>query len=255
MTRIATPLIAGNWKLNHGPTETRAYLDAFLPLVSAARGSGTIALFPPALSVSTAREVLAGREDILLGVQNVHWEAAGAFTGEISAPMAFDAGASLALVGHSERRQLFGETDDHTTRKVLAVLAAGLTPVLCVGETLEMREIGREREVVSRQLNAVIDHIEPRHLDTFVIAYEPVWAIGTGRTATPAHASEMHTHIRQVMASRFGEDGARVPILYGGSVKPSNAMELLAVPAVDGLLVGGASLDPASFASICAAHP
>ncbi len=243
------PLLAGNWKLNHGPAETREFLRAFLPKLHGI--TGTVAFFPPSLSLGAAVEARGGHSELLLGVQNVYWEPNGAFTGEISAPMAKEAGADLVLVGHSERRHIFGETTEDTVRKVRAVLDAELTAVLCVGELLEEREAGAAARVVREQLEAVAAVLEERELPRFVVAYEPVWAIGTGRTASPADASEMHAQIRGALTERFGEAGASVPILYGGSVKPANADELLAAPGVDGLLVGGASLDPDTFADIC----
>lgn len=248
MTLVA-PIIAGNWKLNHGPPETKRFFERFLPLLPAA--TGTVAFFPPAISFASAREALAGRSDVLLGVQNVHWETEGAFTGEISARMAADAGAAFALVGHSERRHLFGETDTDTALKTRAVLDAGMTVILCVGETLEEREAGLAFNVVERQIDAVSGILDSSDLQRLAIAYEPVWAIGTGRTASPADASEVHGHLRAVLDERWGDEARTIPILYGGSVKPDNSAELLAAPDVDGLLVGGASLDAESFAAIC----
>jgi triosephosphate isomerase len=185
---------------------------------------------------------------VQFGVQNVHWEQSGAFTGETSAEMAASAGARYVLVGHSERRQLFAETDAEVARKTQAVLRAGLIPVVCVGETLEERRAGEAARVVARQLGSVLDAV--RQAPEIMIAYEPVWAIGTGETASPEDAQAMHAAIRPQLAQvRSGT----VPILYGGSVKPENAATLLAQPDVDGVLVGGASVDPQSFAGICAA--
>jgi triosephosphate isomerase len=241
-------VIAGNWKMNHGPAETREFLRRFRPAVGAA--NPTLILFPPAISISAARELLAGSSAVELGVQNVHWERSGALTGELSAEMAAEAGAVYALVGHSERRHGFGETDAETRLKVEATGRAGLVPVLCVGETLEERVAGRLREVVSRQIDAVAGALR----GLFLVAYEPVWAIGTGRTATPSDATEAHGIVRERLAAAVGRETANsVAVLYGGSVKPENAAELLAAPDVDGLLVGGASLDPESFAKIVAA--
>jgi triosephosphate isomerase (TIM) len=246
-----TPVIAGNWKLNHGPDEAREFFREILPQI-AEGGGGTIVVFPPAVSLAAALEATTSREDVLLGVQNVYWEASGAFTGEISASLAAAAGARLVLVGHSERRHVFGETIAETVKKVRAVLDAGVAPVLCVGETLDERESGRAAEVVTEQLQPVLQTLSSADLDNVLLAYEPVWAIGTGRTASPDDAAEMHRHVRSVLEAQFGAAGASVPILYGGSVKPENAAELLAAPDVDGLLVGGASLDPSSFGRICA---
>jgi triosephosphate isomerase len=256
------PVIAGNWKMNHGPAETREFLRRFRP--PSANAKPTLVLFPPAVSLPAAREALAGSARVELGVQNIHWERSGALTGELSAEMAAEAGAAYALVGHSERRHRFGETDDETRLKLEAAGRAELVPVLCVGETLEEREAGRVREVVSRQIDAVAGALRglPLHgrdagsstPPAFLVAYEPVWAIGTGRTATPSDATQAHRIVRERLAATIGVDAARsVPVLYGGSVKPENAAELLAAPDVDGLLVGGASLDPESFAKIVAA--
>jgi len=250
---IPRPVMAGNWKMNLGPEEARRFVGDLLRELPPVRGR-SVALFPPAISFAAVKEAVGGREGILLGVQNVHWEGKGAFTGETSAGMAKEAGADLVLVGHSERRHLFGETPEETARKVRAVLDAGLVPVLCVGETLEEREAGRAAAVVEAQLRAVYDDLPAARAATVLIAYEPVWAIGTGRTASPADAAEMHAGIRAFLRERLGVEGAgEVPILYGGSVKPENAAELLAAGEVDGVLVGGASLDAAGFARICQA--
>ena len=247
------PFIAGNWKMHKTPDETRAFMRAFLSGCphSDAR---TVAIFPPALCLDAARTARADRRDIHLGVQNIHWESHGAFTGEISAPMAGAAGAAFVLCGHSERRHVFGETPEETGRKAAAAIAAGLTPVVCVGEKLEEREAGRLEEVVLSQLDAALATLTDQHVAAIVLAYEPVWAIGTGRTATPADAAHAHALLRASLGRRIGAEGASlVPILYGGSVKPDNAAALLAADQVDGLLVGGASLEPDSFARIVAA--
>lgn len=250
---LKRPVLAGNWKMHQSPDETRRFFDAFLPMAEAA-DTGSILIFPPAVSLATAVQATRDRRDVLIGVQNVYWEPEGAFTGEISAPLAAAAGARLALVGHSERRHVFGETDPDTARKVQACLAAGLTPVLCVGETLDEREAGSAATVVKRQLSAVLDTLSSADARRLLIAYEPVWAIGTGRTASPSDASEMHLEIRSFLVESTGRETAdAIPILYGGSVKPENAAELLSAPDVNGVLVGGASLQPDSFAAICAA--
>jgi len=247
------PVLAGNWKMNHGPAETARFFGEFLA-VWQPRDDRSVVFFPPALSFAAAREATRGRPDILLGVQNVYWEAGGAFTGETSAGMAADAGASLVLIGHSERRWVFGETTEQTVRKVRAVLDAGLVPVLCVGEKIEERRAGREQPVVQAQLAPVIDTVSRDEARSLVVAYEPVWAIGTGVNATPGDAGAMHRFIRRTLAEHYGhETGGAIPILYGGSVKADNAAELLSVGDVDGVLVGGASLDPHGFARICAA--
>ena len=240
-----TRVVAGNWKMNHGPAETRAFFgDLDLP-----GGDGTpeVLVFPPALSLAAARE--ARPDAVGLGVQSIHWEDAGAFTGEVSAPMAKDAGATHVLVGHSERRHLFGETDDEVRRKVAAALRHDLVPVVCVGETLDERRGGRVEAVILRQLVAALESVGSDA--PFLLAYEPVWAIGTGETATPDDASSAHATLRRRLGKSVGpERAAEIPILYGGSVKPDNAAELMAAPDVDGVLVGGASLDPVSFARI-----
>ena len=253
MSAFATPFIAGNWKMHNGPAEAREFFGRFLAAYTADPGR-TIAFFPPAISLAASQSAVAGRPDVQLGVQNIHWEEKGAFTGETSAKLAREAGAAFALVGHSERRALFGETNEDTARKTRAALAAGITPILCVGETLEEKESGNAAAVVEAQLAAVLDGLEESDAAKLVIAYEPVWAIGTGRTASPADAEELHTHIRSVLVGRYGSGtGGATPILYGGSVKPDNAAGLLAAREVGGLLVGGASLDPEGFARVCAA--
>jgi triosephosphate isomerase (TIM) len=251
--KISRPVIAGNWKMHHTASETRAYFRDFLPLLPDDLGP-TVAFFPPALSFAAAAESVESRADILLGVQNVHWEQSGAYTGENSVAMAAGAGARLVLVGHSERRHIFGETGEDTSRKVQAALAAGLTPILCVGEKLDEREAGRAREVVEGQLAEGYASLDTEHAGSLMIAYEPVWAIGTGKTASPGDAEEMHGAIRSWLSRQVGEAAAAdTPILYGGSVKPENAGDLLRTADVDGVLVGGASLDPAGFARICTA--
>lgn len=247
---VATPVIAGNWKMHKGPAATRAFFDTFLEL-SPHRTDRTVIVFPPALSLAAAVAALGDRSDIALGVQDVHWEVEGAFTGDISAPMAAEAGAAWALAGHSERRHGLGELPETVARKAIAARRAGITPILCVGETLEEREDGRLESVLDHQLAPVLRHFEDAELAAVLFAYEPVWAIGTGRTATPADASAAHAHLRRRLGERLA-DPAAVPILYGGSVKPANVRELLAAPDVDGVLVGGASLDPQSFAALVA---
>jgi triosephosphate isomerase len=237
--------------MNNGPTEARAFMTAFLAQY-APRSDRTVALFPPALSLAVVREALRGRTDVQLGVQNIHTEAKGAFTGESSAPMARDAGASLALVGHSERRHVFGESDEATAKKCAIALQHGVTPMLCVGEKLEQRERGQTDEVVLRQLRAGLSQIAQTDIAKVLIAYEPVWAIGTGKTATPADATAVHEILRSELGklAGSGERGAEIPILYGGSVNRDNARALLSSREVDGLLVGGASLEPGSWSAI-----
>jgi triosephosphate isomerase len=250
---MARPVIAGNWKMNLGPEETRRFFRDFSPVFPNG-AEPALLLFPPAVSLAAALEAKPRDLGLDLGVQNIHWEEAGAFTGEISASMALAAGASHVLVGHSERRHVFGETDVEVARKVKAALASGLVPVVCVGETLEERRTGRVEEIILRQLEAFLPAVTQHSGVPVLLAYEPVWAIGTGETATPSDASHAHGVLRGRLSEVLDEDrAAAIPILYGGSVKPGNAPDLLGAPQVDGVLVGGASLDPASFAQIAEA--
>ena len=246
------PILAANWKMNHGPTAASAFFSSFLVRYEP-RDDRTVIVFPPALSLAAARDATATRPDIRFGVQNIYTAEKGAFTGESSAPIARDAGASFVLVGHSERRHVFGETDAQTAEKVARASSDGLVPVLCVGETVEQREAGETDAVVLRQLRAGLSTLPAASRPEVIIAYEPVWAIGTGRTATPQDASSAHAAIRAELRTLAGPAGADIPILYGGSVNAANASALLAARDVDGLLVGGASLDPESWATICAA--
>lgn len=248
-SRWPRPVLAANWKMNLGPAEARQFVAAYLAQPPA-RHSGTMIIFPPDVSLVAAREAAAARPAIRFGAQNIYWEDKGAFTGETSAPLARAAGATCVLVGHSERRHVFGETDEETGRKCEAAARAGLTPVLCVGETLGQREAGETEGVVLRQLRAGLARLTRDQVAGALLAYEPVWAIGTGRTATPADASTTHAALRLDIGVILGDPGHGVPILYGGSVNPGNAGALLAAPGVDGLLVGGASLDPVSWAAI-----
>jgi triosephosphate isomerase len=245
------PLIfAANWKMHLGPAGASAFARAFLDGYRAEPGR-EVWFFAPAVSVAATAAAMKDAAAVRVGIQNVYWEPKGAFTGETSVAMAAEAGASAALVGHSERRHVFGETDAETGQKVRALLHGGLTPVLCVGETLAERERGDTLSVVRRQLS-VLEGLDRSALARIVIAYEPVWAIGTGRNATPADAAHVHGAIRR----QLGELGATaddVPILYGGSVKPGNTVELIREPEIDGVLVGGASLDPATWLSIAGA--
>jgi triosephosphate isomerase (TIM) len=247
---IQRPIFFANWKMNHGPTEARAYMAAFLSFF-APHDDRTVGMFPPALSLSSARDARGDRTDIRLGVQNIHTQEKGAFTGENSAPMARDAGATLSLIGHSERRHVFGETNLDAARKLSIAQRYSLTPVLCVGETLDQRELGDAERVVVEQLEVGIDQITSDALPSIIIAYEPVWAIGTGRSATPEDASSMHRVIRGTLRQLAGAASDAVPILYGGSVSAKNAASLLHADSVDGLLVGSACLDPEGWAQIC----
>jgi triosephosphate isomerase len=226
--RSSLVLVAGNWKMFKGPAETVTFLDSFEP-----PGGVDVVVCPPFTSLGAA----VGR-GMDVYAQNVHWAEEGAFTGEVSAAMLLEVGVVGAIVGHSERRQLFGETDDTVRRRCEAALEAGLHVIACVGETEAEREAGETEAVLRRQVAAIPSH------EALVIAYEPVWAIGTGKTATPELAQEAHETIKALHETR---------VLYGGSVKPENAAELMAEPAVDGALVGGASLEPESFAAICRA--
>ncbi len=247
--QVPRPVLAANWKMNLAPDDARRFVTAYVARVPAL-SDRTVILFPPALSLAAARDAAAARPDIQFGVQNVYWEPKGAFTGEISAPMARASGARFALVGHSERRHVFHESDADTARKCEAVTAAGLTPVLCVGELLAEREAGLTSTVVTRQLTTGLGRLSPEQVARALVAYEPVWAIGTGRTATPADAAATHAVLANALRVLLPPRASMVPILYGGSVNPANAPALLAARGVDGLLVGGASLDPASWAEI-----
>jgi triosephosphate isomerase (TIM) len=244
-------VIAGNWKMHMGPGATRSFFSALDigPVVD----HNEFIVFPPVVSLATAAACAERDPRIQLGIQNMHWEEQGAFTGESSASMASEAGATFALIGHSERRHVFGETDEHVALKVGAARREGLIPVVCVGETLEERKDGRVDEVILRQLRAAL-HVLKAGQGRFLVAYEPVWAIGTGETATPDDASAAHQTLRAELEESIGIAAAlRTPLLYGGSVKPANAAELLGAAEVDGVLVGGASLDPVSFVGIAAA--
>ena len=246
---MRTPLIAGNWKMHKTVSEAVALVEDLLPRVRDAAGV-EVAVAPPFTALHAVGRALRGSA-VRLAAQNMHWEPEGAFTGEVSAPMLTELGVSLVILGHSERRHHFGETDRDVARKAQRALAAGLTPIVCVGETLEQREGGEAFRVVEHQVRQGIGPLGADAVDRIVVAYEPVWAIGTGRSATAAQAQEMHAHVRAVLGEIGGADRAgRTRILYGGSVKPGNAAELMARPDVDGALVGGASLDAESFASI-----
>ena len=248
---IRTPVLAANWKMHKGPADTRAFLGRFL-LLYTARADRTVVFFPPAISVPAFLEATAERRDLQVGVQDVHGERAGAHTGAISALMAAEAGVQWGLAGHSERRSEFGDDDEAVSLKLKRLLEAGLQPVLCVGETLTERRDGRLQSVLRRQVGGALDGLEAEtEWPEIVLAYEPVWAIGTGETATPEDAAEAHEIIRRVLAERVPNGAESAAILYGGSVKPGNIEALLAARGVDGVLVGGASLEAESFAAIC----
>jgi len=238
---------AANWKMNLAPGEAGTFLDRFLAIDHPRHGR-TVLFFPPAVSLNTTATRLRGHAGYAAGVQDIYWEPKGAFTGATSVALARGAGASAALVGHSERRHIFGETDADTNRKVRAALDGGLLAMLCVGETLAQRERGETDTVVTRQLRVGLEGVAPDA--ELMIAYEPVWAIGTGRNATPSDAALVHVAIRDVLESMgFPRQTA---VLYGGSVNAGNVAHLLNEPELDGVLVGGASLDPDSWATICA---
>lgn len=243
------PVIAGNWKMYKTRADTRAFFAAFKPL-SAGSKHCDIIVAPPFTSITAAVEAAQGTA-IGIAAQDMYWEREGAFTGEISAPMLVDAGCRAVIIGHSERRQYFGETDAGVHRKTKAAVEAGLTPIVCVGETLAERDANRTEEVLKRQLEGGLAALTPAEFSRILVAYEPVWAIGTGRTATPDIAAAAHRHLRNLAAALFTvEQASALRILYGGSVKPENIKGLMAEAEIDGALVGGASLDPKSFAAI-----
>ena len=249
---MRTPVLAANWKMHKTVAEATAFTTAFLPLVADV-ADAEIVLAPPFTALAAVAAACRD-SNVAAAAQNVHWEPGGAFTGEVSLAMVRDAGASHVIVGHSERRHLFGEDDDAVNRKTRAVLAAGLTPIVCIGETLAEREADATAAVLDRQIDGGLADLSADAVGSIVVAYEPVWAIGTGRTATPGQAQEAHAHVRRRLAALAGRAAAdRCRLLYGGSVKPANAADLSAQPDVDGALVGGASLDPHSFAEIVAA--
>src|SRR5437588_8453706 len=242
-------LMAANWKMYKTPDQARDFFREFLPLV-AGHSRDEIAVCPPVVDLPAA---IGSAKDskISIGAQDMYWEKEGAFTGEISAGMLLAAGASHVIIGHSERRQFFGETDDVVNLKLKAALEAGLTPIVCVGEVLEEREAGLTEDVLRRQCLRAFHAISGKKAAKLIVAYEPVWAIGTGKTATPQMAADAHALIRSAAAKAFGETLAdNLRILYGGSVKPDNVKSLMSEKEIDGALIGGASLDPKSFAAI-----
>src|SRR6266566_315061 len=242
-------VIAGNWKMYKTLADTRAFFSSFLPLVSAAKHCD-IVVAPPFTALSTAVDAAKGSSVAIAG-QNVSWSKEGAFTGEVSAPMLAEAGCRYVIIGHSERRQLFRETDDNVAKKTLMALSGGLTPIVCLGETQEERDAGLAEAVLSRQFTGGPGALTPEEFSRILIAYEPVWAIGTGRTATPEIAAEAHSLLRRCAGENFSVHlASALRILYGGSVKPDNIQGLMAQEELDGALVGGASLDAKSFAAI-----
>jgi triosephosphate isomerase len=250
---MRTPFVVGNWKLNKTIAEALALVTELKNQLGAVKGVA-VGVAPPSTAIHSVAKRLEGSPIVTCG-QDAFWEASGAWTGELSPQMLHDAGATWIIVGHSERRQHFGDTNETVGKKARAVIACGLGAIVCVGETLAERDGGRTLGVVDAQLDGALADIST--CDSLVIAYEPVWAIGTGRTATPAQAQEVHAHIRKQLAGKFGAERANaIRIQYGGSVKPSNAAELMSQPDIDGALVGGASLEAADFVAIVkAARP
>ncbi len=249
MSRV--PLIAGNWKMNKTVVEAEAFIQGLLPLVSSVSGVD-VAICPPFTALAAMVDSARGSR-VQVYAQNMHFERSGAFTGEVSAPMLTELDVHGVILGHSERRELFGETDRALQLKVPAALAAGLLPILCVGETEDEREAGETERKLRHQVQEGLAKVETDRLGDVVIAYEPIWAIGTGNVATPEQAQDAIAFIRALVADRSPEQAQRTRVLYGGSVKEESCPALLALPDVDGALVGGASLEPGSFASIVAA--
>ena len=248
---MRTPFIAGNWKMFKTVAEASTFVTDLRAAVKNARGVQVV-VGPPFTAIHAAAQAARG-SNIEVSAQDLHWEKQGAFTGEISATMIKEAGATYVIVGHSERRQLFGETDAIVNRKVQSAIAQGLTPIMCIGETLDERERSETLAVLDRQIKGGLDGVTADQVAALVIAYEPVWAIGTGRNATAAQAGEAHAHIRTRLRQWFGGDTAdKCRVIYGGSVKPDNTKDLIAQPDVDGALVGGASLEVKGFAEIVA---
>ena len=246
------PFIAGNWKMNTTISETESLLEALKPLLEKVKGVD-VAVAPPFPYLAIASRSLE-ESQIRLGAQNMAWETSGAFTGEVSGKMLKDVGCDYVILGHSERRHLFGETDDMIRRKILKALEFGLLPIVCVGETLDERESEKTSIVIENQINGCLGDLSTEQIKNITIAYEPVWAIGTGKTATPEQAQEVHRYIRDWLIKNFNRVvGEGVRIQYGGSVKPENAQSLLAQADIDGALVGGASLSAESFAAIARA--
>ena len=242
------PILAANWKMHKTVAEAVAFLEKFLPLVADADGVDVV-IAPAFTALDRVGRSLADSA-VRLAAQNVNPEDRGAFTGEIAPAMLADLGCHYTIVGHSERRALYGETDEFIAHKAAALLAHEILPIVCVGETLEQRESNRTFDVLGDQLTGSLARIPARAADTVVVAYEPVWAIGTGRTATPETAQEVHAFVRERLQQLFGDAAARMRIQYGGSVKPDNVRSLMAQPDIDGALVGGASLDPEAFSRI-----
>lgn len=245
--------VVGNWKMNGSLEMLDKYIPEFLDGLMEEKGWETqlrVAICPPFPYLINLTNYVTGYP-VFIGSQDIHPEPGGAFTGAVSTVMLNDIGVNLSLVGHSERRQLFGETDEHVREKLGSLVAAGLIAIVCVGETLEEREKGRQAEVVTSQVEGALKGFDANKANQLLLAYEPVWAIGTGKTATPQQANEMHAHIRHLLCNQLGDQtGKEIPVLYGGSVNPENAASLIAEPEINGMLVGGASLKPDTFLSI-----
>jgi triosephosphate isomerase len=251
---MRTPFVAGNWKMYKTVAEAVKHVKELRGLVKDIADVEIVVA--PAFPALHAAAEAARNSTVGVAAQDLHWEREGAFTGEVSGPMIREAGAEYVIVGHSERRTLFGETDATVNRKLAAAFAADLTPIVCIGETLDERERGETLQVLDRQITTGLDGVTSEQMARLVVAYEPVWAIGTGRQATPAQAGEAHGHIRQRLRQWFGADAAeRCRVIYGGSVKPENIGDLIVQPDVDGALVGGASLDVRAFVDILSRIP
>jgi len=247
---MSKKIVAANWKMNMMQAESARFVESLLLEIGDV-ADVEVVIVPPFTAIAKVMEALGNAQNIKVGAQNMHWERSGAFTGEISAALLRDLFVHYVVLGHSERRRLFGETDEIVNRKVLAAHEASLRPIVCVGETLKQRDRGNVDKILSIQLRGSLAGLGPKELQETVIAYEPVWAIGTGRNATPEQAQEAHAFIRRTLRDMADDTTAeRVRIQYGGSVKPENARELMSQPDIDGALVGGASLDPRSFAQI-----
>jgi len=243
------PIIAGNWKMNKTASESKQLISELIPLVKDV-DSVDIVVCPPFVNIESAAAALKG-SNIKLGVQNMHFEPGGAYTGEIAPAMLIELGVEYVIIGHSERRQYFGETDEGVNKKAKAALAAGLKPIICVGETLEEREAGITAEIVCKQTKLALLGLSGAEAESVVVAYEPIWAIGTGKTATADDANDTIADVRGAVAEAFGDDVAqKVRIQYGGSMKPANAGELMAKPEIDGGLIGGASLKAEDFSKV-----
>ncbi len=250
MSKLRKPIIAANWKMHKTPSETEDFIRSFVPQLGNMGDQVDVVIAPPFVALAAASAILT-KAEVRIAAQNMHYETHGAYTGEVSPYMLRELFVTYVILGHSERRAIFGETDELINKKVISALKSNLKPILCIGETLEERDAGKIEEVLERQLTADLKGVDAKDLHDVVIAYEPVWAIGTGRTATSEQAQSAHAFVRSVVEKLYDADAARrIRIQYGGSVKPANADELCRQPDVDGFLVGGASLEPGSFGEI-----